>query len=75
MLRVMVVEDNEKLRPALVEGLKEGGAVEIVHSCTSGEAAFEYCLAGGERNSAAAVETAEEPELQAILMDVQLAGG
>lgn len=88
MLRVMVVEDNEKLRPALVQGLKESGNVEIVHSCTSGEAAFEFCLAAGEKDQQDSKENksgkdsqknsngeSSDLQLQAILMDVQLAGG
>lgn len=59
MLRLLLVEDNEKLRPALRAGLEATGAVQVVHSCASGEEALECCLAG-------------PPE--AILMDVQLAG-
>lgn len=59
MIRLLVVEDNEKLRPALEAGLEATGAVKVVHGCASGEEALERCLAG-------------PPE--AILMDVQLAG-
>lgn len=60
MLRVLLVEDNEKLRPAMRRGLANTGMVEIVHACGSGEEALAYCLA-------------EEPP-DATLMDVQLAG-
>jgi DNA-binding NarL/FixJ family response regulator len=59
MIRLLVVEDNERLRPALLDGLTVTGAVQIVGDCGSGEAALAACLA-------------TPPE--AILMDVQLAG-
>ena len=73
MLRVMVVEDNEKLSPALVQGLNQTGEVDIVHTCTSGEAAFDFVL--GEAKNGADTEEDTPPGLEAILMDVQLAGG
>ncbi len=56
---LMVVEDNERLRPALVAGLEATGAVRVRHACASGEEALAHCLASPP---------------QAILMDVQLAG-
>lgn len=59
MLRLLLVEDNERLRPAMKQGLEGTGLVRVVHSCDSGEAALDYCLT-------------ERPD--AILMDVQLAG-
>ena len=59
MLKLLFVEDNEKLRPALKSGLEETGGVRVVYDCGTGEAALEYCLA-------------QPPEV--ILMDVQLAG-
>lgn len=59
MINVLVVEDNEKLRPALQAGLEITGAVRVVHGCGSGEEALEYCLV-------------QAPDV--ILMDVQLAG-
>jgi DNA-binding NarL/FixJ family response regulator len=58
-LRLLVVEDNPRLRPALCDGLAATGQAQVVHACDSGEAALEYCLA--------------QP-VDAILMDVQLAG-
>ncbi len=58
MLRLLLVEDNEKLRPALKAGLEATAVVQVVHSCNSGETALEYCL--------------ESPP-EVILMDVQLA--
>jgi len=58
-IRLLLAEDNPRLRPALSGGLEATGAVHVVFSCASGEEALEYCLA--------------EP-VDAILMDVQLAG-
>ena len=59
MINLLLVEDNERLRPALVAGLAATGALRVVGDCGSGEEALAHCLAG-------------PPE--AILMDVQLAG-
>jgi DNA-binding NarL/FixJ family response regulator len=59
MLKLLLVEDNEKLRPVLGAGLEDTGAVQVVGACASGEEALTLCLA-------------EPPEV--ILMDVQLAG-
>jgi DNA-binding NarL/FixJ family response regulator len=59
MLDLLLVEDNERLRPALAAGLEATGAVTIVGACASGEEALARCLA-------------QHP--QVILMDVQLAG-
>ncbi len=59
MLSILLVEDNEKLRPALKLGLENTGQVTVRHDCATGEAALEYCLL-------------QSPD--AILMDVQLAG-
>jgi DNA-binding NarL/FixJ family response regulator len=59
MLDLLVVEDNDRLRPALAAGLTATGEVRIVGACESGEAALARCLEGPPA---------------AILMDVQLAG-
>ena len=59
VLQLLIVEDNPRLRPALVEGLKSGGEVQVVHACDSGETALTVCLA---------------QTVDAVLMDVQLAG-
>ena len=59
MLQLLLVEDNERLRPALAAGLEATGAVAVVGACASGEEALAHCLAA-------------PPEV--ILMDVQLAG-
>ncbi len=57
--RLLLVEDNPRLRPALAAGLEGTGAVSVVAQCGSGEEALELCLA-------------DPPD--AILMDVQLSG-
>lgn len=59
IITLLIVEDNPRLRPALVEGFNATGQVTVIASCESGEAAFEACLS-------------QPPD--AILMDVQLAG-
>ena len=59
MMKVMVVEDNEKLRPALVQGLEETGEVSVILSCAEGEHALREC---------------QDTEPEAVLLDVQLAG-
>jgi DNA-binding NarL/FixJ family response regulator len=59
LINLLLVEDNEQLRPALSVGLQHTGAVQVVHDCGTGEAALEWCL--------------EQPP-DAVLMDVQLAG-
>ena len=59
MLKLLLVEDNPKLRPALKAGLAATGQVEVTSDCASGEEAFATCLQ-------------ERPD--AVLMDVQLAG-
>ncbi len=59
MLQLLVVEDNQKLRPALCAGLRATGEVAIVGDCGSGEEALARCM---------------EAPPNAILMDVQLEG-
>jgi DNA-binding NarL/FixJ family response regulator len=59
MVQILVVEDNERLRSALRLGLEGTGEVRVTGACSTGEAAFEACLAS-------------PPD--AVLMDVQLAG-
>jgi DNA-binding NarL/FixJ family response regulator len=58
-MKLLLVEDNEKLRPALKKGLAETGVVQIAAECATGEEALEQALA--------------QP-VDAILMDVHLAG-
>jgi DNA-binding NarL/FixJ family response regulator len=59
LLKLLLVEDNEKLRTALKAGLDDTGRVSVVADTGSGEAALAHCLALA-------------PDV--ILMDVQLAG-
>ncbi len=63
MLNLLIVEDNEKLRPALKAGLTATNRVRVVYDCATGEDALEFCLAAA---------LAEAPDV--ILLDVQLAG-
>ena len=59
MLKVLLVEDNARLRAAMKAGLEGLGKVKITHDCDTGEAALVFCLGN-------------LPDV--ILMDVQLAG-
>ncbi|UCH34918.1 MAG: response regulator transcription factor [Armatimonadota bacterium] len=59
MLKLLVVEDNERLRAALKTGLEGLRAVRVLHDCGCGEDALDYCLR-------------QPPDV--ILLDVQLAG-
>jgi DNA-binding NarL/FixJ family response regulator len=58
-IRTLIVEDNEKLRRAISEGLEKTGAIIPSGGVSDGEAALAYCLS-------------DSPD--AVLMDVQLAG-
>jgi DNA-binding NarL/FixJ family response regulator len=58
-LRILLVEDNDRLRPALEAGLNGTGKVAVIAACGTGEEAISLCLGSPPR---------------AILMDVQLAG-
>lgn len=59
MLQLLVVEDNPRLRPALAAGFEASGDFHVAATCDSGETAVAACLA---------------KPVDAILMDVQLAG-
>lgn len=59
MIQLLIVEDNEKLQPALKAGFEATGDIAVVNVFAAGEDAIEYCLQ-------------EPPDV--ILMDVQLAG-
>jgi DNA-binding NarL/FixJ family response regulator len=64
MLSLLVVEDNPNLRTALQKGLEATGQVSVPHVCAAGEDALAFCI-----------KTSEDiGSLQAVLMDVQLAG-
>lgn len=58
-LNLLLVEDNERLRPALAAGLVATAAVHVEQTCVTGEDALTACLA-------------QPPDV--ILMDVQLEG-
>jgi DNA-binding NarL/FixJ family response regulator len=64
MLNLLIVEDNEKLRPALKLGLEKTDIIRVVYDCDSGEAALSFCLD----------QASAKTPLHAMLMDVQLAG-
>jgi hypothetical protein len=59
-ISLLVVEDNARLRPALVEGFNATGVVHVLAACESGEEALESCLRDAP---------------QAILMDVPAHAG
>ncbi len=68
MLKLLLVEDNPKLRAALKTGLAATGSVQTLYACGSGEEALAYCI-----------QTCQVFENLTgfpftILMDVQLAG-
>lgn len=58
-MRLIIVEDNKKLRKGLVDGLKKTGKTNVVFDCSKGEDVLNFSL--------------ESPP-DAILMDVQLEG-
>ena len=59
MLKLMVLEDNDRLRDALNTGLNATGEVTVVGTCATGEEAVSLCL---------------ESQAEAALLDVRLAG-
>lgn len=61
MLKILVVEDNERLQQALIAGLNATKQVNALHGVVCGEDAINYCI-----------ESDLLPD--AILMDVSLAG-
>jgi DNA-binding NarL/FixJ family response regulator len=74
-LKLLLVEDNHRLRKALKAGLEATGAVQTVFDCADGESALEYCLAcagGAEAEANADVHARGIPDI--ALLDVQLAG-
>lgn len=60
MHRIVIVEDNLKLQQAMKAGLEATGEVQVVYTADRGEAALDFCLSG--------------VEVEALLLDVQLAG-
>jgi DNA-binding NarL/FixJ family response regulator len=67
MLNLLLVEDHDKLRPALQQGLTATGEVRVIAACASGEQALAFC-----QSSEDAARPGVRPDV--ILMDVQLAG-
>lgn len=64
---LMVVEDNERLRTALIAGLEETGQVSVVYATGEGERALAYGLEAAEGSP-------DDLPWDAVLMDVALAG-
>ncbi|PJZ27496.1 response regulator [Leptospira hartskeerlii] len=58
-LKILVAEDNLKLRKAMISGLEGSGKIKSVFDCDSGEEAIRYCLEG---------------DVDVLLLDVRLAG-
>ncbi len=61
MLKLLIVEDDQRLQTALKSGFEAIGEVEVINAITSGEEAIEFCFAHSDR-------------IDVILMDVALAG-
>ncbi|HMO56503.1 MAG TPA: response regulator transcription factor [Roseiflexaceae bacterium] len=59
LISLLLVEDNDRLRPTLAAGLEATGAIRPAGAVASGEEALAHCMAAAP---------------DAILMDVQLAG-
>lgn len=59
ILKLLIVEDNARLRPGLVTGLGKLPQIEVLGSVASGEDAVRFC---------------QKTPPQVVLMDVQLAG-
>ena len=72
MLTLLLVEDNPHLAKAMQGGLEATGQVRVLHACTTGEAAVEWCAAAGTDSGVAPANGATPPD--AVLMDVRLAG-
>lgn len=59
ILKIILIEDNAKLRKALKQGLEETKKVSVLLDCDNGEAATEFC-----RNN----------DIDVLLFDVQIVG-
>lgn len=58
-LKIILVEDNSKLRKALKQGLEETGKVSVVYDCDNGDSALQYC---------------QRSVVDVLLFDVQIIG-
>lgn len=65
MIKLIIVEDNEKLRIAMMRGLQDSGKLQVVYDCGFGEESMAFFNQLSEKEAAA-------PD--GILMDVKLAG-
>lgn len=61
MLKLLIVEDNQRLQAALKSGFESTGEVSVLNTLDTGEGAIEFCLS-------------HEESIDVILMDVALAG-
>jgi two-component system, NarL family, invasion response regulator UvrY len=59
LLKIIIAEDNFKLRKALKQGLEETGKVSVLYDCDNGEAAFQFC---------------RKSHVDVLLFDVQIIG-
>ncbi len=58
-LKIIIIEDNLKLRKALKQGLEETKKVSVLFDCDNGEAAIEFC---------------RKSDVDVLLFDVQIVG-
>ncbi len=58
-LKIILIEDNLKLRKALKQGLEETRKVSVLYDCDNGEAAFQVC---------------RKTDVDVLLFDVQIVG-
>lgn len=59
LLRIILIEDNLKLRKALKQGLEETGKVSVLFDCDNGDVALQFC---------------RKTEVDVLLFDVQIIG-
>lgn len=59
LLKIIIIEDNAKLRKALKQGLEETGKISVVYDCDSGDAALQFC---------------RKSDIDVLLFDVQIVG-
>ncbi len=59
LLKIILIEDNLKLRKALKQGLEETGKVSVLYDCDNGEAAIQFC---------------SKSDVDVLLFDVQIVG-
>jgi DNA-binding NarL/FixJ family response regulator len=71
MLNLLLVEDNDKLRRAMIAGLQATSAVQVLYDCASGEQAVDYCLQNAQNAQDGGTDSPGLPDV--CLMDVQLA--